>query len=384
MTTGGTKWVYRFGGGTAEGRGRDAQPARRQGRQPRRDEQSRPAGAARLHHHHRGLHPLLRQRPAPIRPSSKTEVGARAGARSRRRSAPSSAIPSNPLLVSVRSGARVSMPGMMDTVLNLGLNDDDRRGPGAAQPAIERFAYDSYRRFIQMYGDVVLGVEHHHFEELLENHKEDRGRRPRHRARRRRLEDSWSPASRPRSGGDRASPSRRIRRSSCGAPSARCSARWMNAARRHLPQAAQHPGGLGHRGQRPGDGVRQHGRRLRHRRRLHPQSRRPASNEFYGEYPGQRPGRGRGRRHPHAAAPDHRRQEGQQLERCRRWKRRCRRLFAELRDVRRNARRRTTATCRTSSSRSSSGKLWMLQTRTGKRTAQAALQDRRRDGRAKG
>ena len=80
----------------------------------------------------------------------------------------------NPLLVSVRSGARVSMPGMMDTVLNLGLND--RAVVGLAQRSgDERFAYDSYRRFIQMYGQVVLGIDHHYFEELLENHKLDSG-----------------------------------------------------------------------------------------------------------------------------------------------------------------------------------------------------------------
>ncbi|HEY1258886.1 MAG TPA: pyruvate, phosphate dikinase [Stellaceae bacterium] len=80
----------------------------------------------------------------------------------------------NPLLVSVRSGARVSMPGMMDTVLNLGLNDRVAEGL-AKNSGDDRFAYDSYRRFIQMYGQVVLGIEHHHFEELLENHKLDTG-----------------------------------------------------------------------------------------------------------------------------------------------------------------------------------------------------------------
>jgi pyruvate,orthophosphate dikinase len=69
---------------------------------------------------------------------------------------------SDPLLVSVRSGARASMPGMMDTVLNLGLNDETVKGLANAS-GDERFAYDSYRRFIQMYGDVVLGVEHYHF-----------------------------------------------------------------------------------------------------------------------------------------------------------------------------------------------------------------------------
>ncbi len=79
----------------------------------------------------------------------------------------------NPLLVSVRSGARVSMPGMMDTVLNLGLNDETVEGL-AEQSGDTRFAYDSYRRFIQMYGNVVLGVDHHMFEDLLEILKEDR------------------------------------------------------------------------------------------------------------------------------------------------------------------------------------------------------------------
>jgi pyruvate,orthophosphate dikinase len=80
----------------------------------------------------------------------------------------------NPLLVSVRSGARASMPGMMDTVLNLGLNDETVEGL-ARRSGNPRFAWDSYRRFIQMYSDVVLGVGHEHFEELLERLKEDRG-----------------------------------------------------------------------------------------------------------------------------------------------------------------------------------------------------------------
>jgi len=78
----------------------------------------------------------------------------------------------NPLLVSVRSGARASMPGMMDTVLNLGLNDETVQGL-AKRANDERFAFDSYRRFIQMYSDVVLGVDHHHFEEVLEYYKEE-------------------------------------------------------------------------------------------------------------------------------------------------------------------------------------------------------------------
>jgi pyruvate,orthophosphate dikinase len=76
----------------------------------------------------------------------------------------------NPLLVSVRSGARASMPGMMDTVLNLGLNDFTVEAV-AKKSGDRRFAYDSYRRFITMYSNVVLGMEHHNFEDILEDHK---------------------------------------------------------------------------------------------------------------------------------------------------------------------------------------------------------------------
>jgi len=91
-----------------------------------------------------------------------TEVGAKFGDKD------------NPLLVSVRSGARVSMPGMMDTVLNLGLNDETVEGL-AAQSSDPRFAWDSYRRFIQMYSDVVLGLDHYLFEDILEMQKEEKG-----------------------------------------------------------------------------------------------------------------------------------------------------------------------------------------------------------------
>ncbi|WP_307437161.1 pyruvate, phosphate dikinase [Labrys monachus] len=80
----------------------------------------------------------------------------------------------NPLLVSVRSGARASMPGMMDTVLNLGLNDTTVAAVAEASRD-ERFAWDSYRRFITMYSDVVLGVDHGHFEEILDTYKERKG-----------------------------------------------------------------------------------------------------------------------------------------------------------------------------------------------------------------
>ncbi|MFQ5533160.1 MAG: pyruvate, phosphate dikinase, partial [Candidatus Methylomirabilales bacterium] len=79
-----------------------------------------------------------------------------------------------PLLVSVRSGARISMPGMMDTVLNLGLNDEAVEGL-AERSRNPRFAYDSYRRFIQMFGNVVMGISTHHFEEILARKKKERG-----------------------------------------------------------------------------------------------------------------------------------------------------------------------------------------------------------------
>ncbi len=78
--------------------------------------------------------------------------------------------PRKPLLVSVRSGAAVSMPGMMDTVLNLGLNETVVEGI-AEKTGNERFAWDAYRRFIQMFGDVVMNVPHHDFEHILEQKK---------------------------------------------------------------------------------------------------------------------------------------------------------------------------------------------------------------------
>lgn len=79
----------------------------------------------------------------------------------------------NPLLLSVRSGARVSMPGMMDTILNLGLNDITVQGLSNTS-GDERFAWDSYRRFIQMYGDVVLGVSYDEFEDIIDDYKQDK------------------------------------------------------------------------------------------------------------------------------------------------------------------------------------------------------------------
>ena len=129
----------------------------------------------------------------------------------------------NPLLVSVRSGARASMPGMMDTVLNLGLNDETVEAL-AKKSGDRRFAYDSYRRFITMYSDVVLGVGHEHFEELLDQHKERQGYSPGYRSYRRRLGRAGRALQETRQARACGGPFRRTRMSSFGAPSARCSA----------------------------------------------------------------------------------------------------------------------------------------------------------------
>src|SRR6266581_4925975 len=136
MTTGGTKWVYSFGGGSAEGRAE--------------------------------MKDLLGGKGANLAEMSNLALPVPPGFTITTEFCDSG----KPLLVSVRSGARASMPGMMDTVLNLGLNDKTVLGL-ARQSGDERFAYDSYRRFLQMYGQVVLGIEHHHFEELIENHKRE-------------------------------------------------------------------------------------------------------------------------------------------------------------------------------------------------------------------
>src|SRR5579863_8937036 len=167
-----TKWVYSFGGGSAEGRAdmRDLLGGKGAGLA----EMSNlglpvPPGftittGVCTHYYASGKQypDDLAEQAASALAALENRIGARFGDST------------NPLLVSVRSGARASMPGMMDTVLNLGLNDQTVEGL-AKKSGDARFAYDSYRRFIQMYGQVVLGVEHHHFEDVIENHKLDSG-----------------------------------------------------------------------------------------------------------------------------------------------------------------------------------------------------------------
>ncbi len=167
-----SQWVYSFGAGTAEGRA-DMQGLLG-GKGANLAEMSRlglpvPPGftittevCSHYYQHERCYPEQLAEQVAAALARIETELEARLGD------------PERPLLVSVRSGAPVSMPGMMDTVLNLGLNDRTVRGLAAIADH-PRFAYDSYRRFIQMYGDVVLGVDHYLFEDQLDDLKRETG-----------------------------------------------------------------------------------------------------------------------------------------------------------------------------------------------------------------
>ena len=209
----------------------------------------------------------------------------------------------SPLLVSVRSGARASMPGMLDTVLNLGLNDATVAAL-ARKSGDRRFAYDSYRRFITMYADVVLGLGHDHFEEILDEHKDRNGyaldtdldaddwQELVGRFKERVEEEQWRAVSAGPAGAAMGRRRRRVRLVD-------------EPARDHLSPPAQHPGKLGHGGQRAGHGVRQYGPGppppALHLRAIPRRARRSLRR-----IPHQRAGRGRGRRHPHAAG-DHRR-----------------------------------------------------------------------------
>ena len=268
--------------GRADGTAQDEGAARRQGRQPRRDGEPRPAGAAGLHHHHRGLHGLLRQRPqAARRPRSRRsrrrwrEVGKR-----RRRHA--SATPTAPLLVSVRSGARASMPGMMDTILNLGLNDETVEGPGrqvgqralrlrqlpplhpdvcqrrarASTTACSRTSSRTTRTSTGFTLDTDLGAD-----DWLRDHRRLQG------------------GGRAR---DRQAVPARHHRAAVGRHRRRVRL-LAQRARQDLSPPARHPRQLGHGGQRAGHGVRQPRRHLGHRRRLHAQPS-TGARELYGEF----------------------------------------------------------------------------------------------------
>ena len=166
------KWVYAFGGGKAEGRGSMRNLLGGKG-----------AGLAEMAHLGLPVPPGFtittevctyfyehdKSYPKDLKPQVEAALSAVG-----RITGKKFGDPENPLLVSVRSGARASMPGMMDTVLNLGLNDATVTSL-AEKSGDRRFAQDSYRRFITMYSDVVLGIDHTHFEEILDDHKDRNG-----------------------------------------------------------------------------------------------------------------------------------------------------------------------------------------------------------------
>ena len=205
--------------------------------------------------------------------------------------------PKNPLLVSCRSGAKESMPGMMDTVLNIGLNDVTVEGL-AKLTENPRFAWDAYRRLIEGFGKVVLEIPDTAFEHALQRHEAEARRPAGHRAEHRGPEGSDRAVQ-----GDRAAaqglrlppgPDR------AAAPGHRGRLQELERqARRRLPPPREHPRHAGHRGQHRDHGLRQHGQHLRHRRRVHPQPEH-RREEGLRRVPDQRPGRGRRRRHPHA------------------------------------------------------------------------------------
>jgi hypothetical protein len=144
----------------------------------------------------------------------------------------------DPLLLSVRSGARASMPGMMDTILNLGLNDEAVAGLAARKAGNERFAWDSYRRFMQMYGDVVMGLkpvskeDHDPFEVVIDMVKDKKGRPARHRVRRRRPAGAGAALQGTDPRAPRAATSPPTPGSSCGARCWRCSRAGTTSAPR--------------------------------------------------------------------------------------------------------------------------------------------------------
>ena len=203
--------------------------------------------------------------------------------------------PDDPLLVSVRSGAKFSMPGMMETVLNVGLNDESVRGL-ARQSDDERFAQDSYRRLLQMFGATVLGIDAEHFAEALDEAKRAHGTdndldldADDLRA----LVATYQQIVEKHAG--RPFPQDPREQLDLGDP--RRLRLVEHRPRPPLPPAGADPRGPRHRGQRPGHGVRQLRHGLRLGRRVHP---RPGQRCPGGlrRLPAERPGRGRRRRDP--------------------------------------------------------------------------------------
>ena len=250
------------------------------------------------------------------------------------------------------------MPGMMDTILNLGLNDEAVRGL-AERTGNARFANDSYRRLIQMYGEVVDGIAGHLFEDALSRLKQERGA----------AQDVDLSAD---DLGALVETFKRIYESETGGPFPQDAREqlsravravfesWDTPARAGLPAGAPHPGRPRHRSQRRPDGLRQQGRRARRPASASRATLRPAKP---GSTASSSPMRRARTSSPESARPS-RSSEMQQS---------APRGLRAVHATRCAGSRSTTATCRTSSSRSRTGALYLLQTRTAKRTAAAAL-----------
>ena len=311
-----TKYVYSFGARQGRRLLAHAQPARRQGLRARRDDQPRHPRAARASRSRRRRGPHYNRTGRQLPEGLWDQVvdrarEARAGRRARLRRSRAPAAGLRPLgraRVDARHDGDRPQPRPQRR---------DRRGPGRAGRGNERFAWDCYRRFITMFGDVVLDIRREAFDEQLDALKKRLG-----------------VADRPRGAGRRAARARRrpTRTSSherTGAPFPQDPHEQLRlAVQRRLrllvrqeghrvPAHQRHPGRLGHRGHRDVDGLRQPRRDLRHGRRLHARSphRRAA---LLRRVPRQRPGRGRGGGHPHARA--HRRPAA----------RACRTIYDEL------------------------------------------------------
>ena len=241
--------------------------------------------------------------PARCPRGSSTRWDARGGASSARW-ASASATPHDPLLVSVRSGAKFSMPGMMDTVLNLGLNDRSVEGL-ARQTDDRRFALDSYRRFISMYGRIVLGIDGAALRRAVRQGEGRRGHDERRRGARRAARRARRRAQGRRRRGDAGDPFPQDPADQLlGAIEAVFSS-WGGDRADRLPRARGDRARPRHGRQRPGDGLRQPRRPLRHRRRLHARPRDREARRLR-RLPRQRPGRGRRRGDPaHRAAERH-------------------------------------------------------------------------------
>ena len=277
----------------------------------------------------------------------------------------------NPLLVSVRSGARDSMPGMMDTILNLGLNDKTVEALKAAT-GNGRFAWDCYRRFVQMYGDVVMGVqkrhenEHEPFDEVMDELKHEARSDRRHAAQRSRSARAGQAIQGAHQGAHRQGIPERSDRAAARRDRRRVRLVDERSGDRLSPEV-QNSRRMGHGRQRAEHGLRQHGRRLRHRRGLHARSG-DRRERFLRRIPGQRPGRRRRRRRAHAEAVAEMAKDpiiGPAYKELEKVRKTLEKNFGDVQDFEFTIEKK---------------KLFMLQTRNGKRTARGLREDRARHG----